>query len=636
MRTLYIEASRSNIPKMKPLQSRLAEPTDLKPVSHTGVRSKKLRQERLMIISKARRKKMSHRSVLRIISIILFALCALTALPAQNPTFLNQGWNQQQRTAFYTTSQGSQMMPMSWFLALEQESGQPFAKDLTRYGFLPSSVNPNGLPVGFTSDPQGGTWVGLTCAACHTNQIEYKGKTMQLDGGPTDADLFTFLAQLGTALQTTLADPAKFGRFAAKVGANDKKAQQELRNELTRFVAYFSTFLNAVTPPNPWGPARADAFGLIFNRATAIDLSDLPVWQWFHALEQNNRAPDAPVSYPYLWGVSRMDKVQWNGVLKNTTCGERLGRNVGEALGAFGRIQLTPSISGYPSTVNTRNQVMLEEKLIKYLKSPQWSGTNLPPIDNANAAAGKALYNKYCVSCHTVIDRNSSSRVTVNLTPLAQIGTDPLMATNVACRTADTGTLAGTRQPPVFGTTLKQTDYALNVAGNAAAGVIVADPPISCILGLAQVDTAQVKQAIGPAVEKQKAAPARKALVQKVPQAFLAATGTGECITSLEQYIGRPLDGIWATAPYLHNGSVPNLDQLLQTSDKRDKTFKGGSRSFDPVHVGFDTTTGSFDFDTTLPGNSNKGHEGKVGKFDYGTNLNDEQRQQLLEYLKTL
>src|SRR5690242_16665021 len=98
-----------------------------------------------------------------------------------------------------------------------------------------------------------------------------------------------------------------------------------------------------------------------------------------------------------------MDKVQWNGVAPNSTCAERLGRNVVEALGAFARIQLSPSVFGYPATVNTSNQVILEETLIKNLKSPQWSdpNSNLPPIDKAKASAGKTLYGTYCASCHT-------------------------------------------------------------------------------------------------------------------------------------------------------------------------------------------------------------------------------------------
>jgi hypothetical protein len=474
--------------------------------------------------------------------------------------------------------------------------------------------------------------VGLTCAACHTNQIEYNGKTWQFDGGPTDADLFTFLAQLGEAVQGTLADSARFGRFATKVGATSPTAQQYLRNELTRFSAYFSTFLNATTPPNPWGPARADAFGLIFNRVSAIDLSDLAVWQWFHSLEQNNRTPNAPVSYPYLWGVSRLSKVQWNGVAKNTDSIARLGRNVVEVLGAFGRINLKPdpvlpSVVGYASTANANNQYMLEETLIKKLKWPQWSDTNLPPIDIAKAAAGKKLYGQYCMSCHAVMNRNGTSTVNVNLTPLAKIGTDPLMATNVACRTADTGVLAGSQQPKFVGPVLKSNDYVLNVAGNAGAGVIVA-------WIRSKVTPAAAKKTTAPGAAPEQKKTAGQAMT--APQIFQTATGTGECITTLEQYIGRPLDGIWASPPYLHNGSVPSLYQLLLPASQRVTSFKVGSRNFDPVNVGFDITTGSFDFDTTLPGNSNKGHEGKVGPIDYGTGITEQQRQQLLEYLKTL
>jgi mono/diheme cytochrome c family protein len=573
--------------------------------------------------SASKEKEMSHRSIFHVISTILFAFGTLSAMQGQGPQFVNQGWTSQERQTFYTTTQGSQMMPMDWFMALEQSNGDPFTKDLTRYGFLPSSVNPNGLPVGFTLDSQAGKWAGLTCAACHTNQIEYNGKMWQLDGGPTDADLFTFVAQLGEAIQGTLADPARFGRFATKVGATTPAAQQALRNELTRFSAYFSTFLNAATPPTPWGPARADAQGLIFNRVSAIDLSDLAVWQWFHAMEKNNRTPNAPVSYPYLWGVSRLDWVQWNGIAANNSCLARLGRNVGEALGAFARVQLTPSSLGYSATVLAGNQVMLEETLIKKLKSPLWSDTNLPPIDSAKKAAGEALYKTHCINCHAAIDRNSGSPVKVNLTPLAQIGTDPLMATNVACRTADTAVLAGTRQPALDLKIPKLTknDYVVNLAQNEVAGIIVSNAlnlPFSCYF-----------KVLPKATATEKTAPSKKALVQKMPPVYRAAKATGECVTKLEQYIGRPLDGIWASPPYLHNGSVPSLYQLLLPASQRVATFKVGSRTFDPANVGFDINSGSFTFDTTIPGNGNQGHE-------YGGTLTETQRQQLLEYLKSL
>ena len=100
-------------------------------------------------------------------------------------------------------------------------------------------------------------------------------------------------------------------------------------------------------------------------------------------------------------------------------------------------------------------------------------------------------------------------------------------------------------------------------------------------------------------------------------------------------YEARVLYGIWATAPYLHNGSVPNLWELLKPAKERISTFKVGSRIFDPKSVGFVTdqtpyTNGVFVTDpSNANGNGNGGHE-------YGTSLTDDERWALIEYLKTL
>jgi RoxA-like, cytochrome c-like len=100
-------------------------------------------------------------------------------------------------------------------------------------------------------------------------------------------------------------------------------------------------------------------------------------------------------------------------------------------------------------------------------------------------------------------------------------------------------------------------------------------------------------------------------------------------------YAAMPLDGIWLRAPYLHNGSVPTLADLLNA--KRPPTFYRGNDVFDPKNVGFasglEEQNGRhfFLFDTAKPGNHNTGHEGKA----YGTELDDNQKRALLEYLKT-
>ncbi|MDA0364422.1 MAG: cytochrome c [Chloroflexi bacterium] len=102
---------------------------------------------------------------------------------------------------------------------------------------------------------------------------------------------------------------------------------------------------------------------------------------------------------------------------------------------------------------------------------------------------------------------------------------------------------------------------------------------------------------------------------------------------STDGYANAPLDGIWARAPYLHNGSVPYLSDLLEPAAERPTAFCRGSDLYDYQRVGFvadgaESECTEFWFDTTLVGNGKEGHE-------YGTNLSADQKRALLEYLKT-
>ena len=102
-------------------------------------------------------------------------------------------------------------------------------------------------------------------------------------------------------------------------------------------------------------------------------------------------------------------------------------------------------------------------------------------------------------------------------------------------------------------------------------------------------------------------------------------------------YANMPLDGLWLRAPYLHNGSVPTLRDLLEPSPRRPKTFYRGYDVYDQAKVGFVSTRDEengrlyFKFDTAVAGNSNSGHEGKP----YGTDLPTGEKEALVEYLKT-
>jgi hypothetical protein len=99
-------------------------------------------------------------------------------------------------------------------------------------------------------------------------------------------------------------------------------------------------------------------------------------------------------------------------------------------------------------------------------------------------------------------------------------------------------------------------------------------------------------------------------------------------------YASQPLDGIWLRAPYLHNGSVRTLRDLLTPPADRPETFIRGCDIYDPADMGFLSLAGADCpraalFDTRLRGNGRGGH-------DYGTQLSPAEKDLLLEYMKTL
>jgi mono/diheme cytochrome c family protein len=104
--------------------------------------------------------------------------------------------------------------------------------------------------------------------------------------------------------------------------------------------------------------------------------------------------------------------------------------------------------------------------------------------------------------------------------------------------------------------------------------------------------------------------------------------------TTTTGYVAAPLDGVWLNGPYLHNGSVPSLTDLLEPVEQRPTRFWRGYDVYDPVKVGFASDgpaakKAGTPIDISQPGNSNAGHT-------YGTALSSDEKRALLEYLKTL
>jgi hypothetical protein len=101
-----------------------------------------------------------------------------------------------------------------------------------------------------------------------------------------------------------------------------------------------------------------------------------------------------------------------------------------------------------------------------------------------------------------------------------------------------------------------------------------------------------------------------------------------EPIRGTGQYWAPSLAGVWARSPYLHNGSVRTMMELLTPSDARAKMFHRGSHLYDSLQMGY-ADDGPYVLNTSTAGNSNAGH-------DFGTDLSDTEKRELIEYLKTL
>ncbi len=198
---------------------------------------------------------------------------------------------------------------------------------------------------------------------------------------------------------------------------------------------------------------------------------------------------------------------------------------------------------------------------------------------------------------------------------LEHVKTDPTEAMNAINAVAPTGVLKGAKMPGGAG------EY----GDHAPVAVMLAD----LVEGILVKNVDATAKAVENAVRN------GNGLKDLPKEGKYPSTINGEesPFASLLAYKARPLNGIWATAPYLHNGAVPTLYDLLLPEEERPQTFTVGRMEFDPVKVGFvhaaDDAQAPFVYDTTLPGNLNTGH-------NFTSKLTEDERWALVEYLKTL
>lgn len=507
---------------------------------------------------------------------------------------LDQNWQDDVRQQMHFSSFGSKLMPYSLFTNLELSDSSELLsspEQMSRLGFiaqLPATNNPSGLPIGFArySDDVVQDWVGLTCAACHTNMVTYNGAKIVVDGGPGVLDFLSFEHIISDALDETLERQVKFDRLVERLKLDSEEDKRVLRLGLEERAEFFNKRISVNHVDVNYGHGRLDAFGRIFNAVTATAMN----------MPENKREPNAPVSIPMLWDAQHLDVVQWNGSAPNINPGP-LVQNATTVLAVYGEIDMERKTLGYSSSIDTVNLGYIQSQYIG-LTSPTWPEDIFGEIDHDKANKGADIYKQQCVSCHELIDRTDKHRkLKATLINIDEIGTDPVMAENFATRKSHTGHLEGKRMGIVAGARFTAEVPTIELVLNATIGTMLYKPLETISAFIAEANS-----------------------VYKAPFEL-----------DRKAYKARSLNGIWATAPFLHNGSVPTLYDLLQKVEQRPITFYVGNTEMEPNKVGFVHSEKEFtsSFDTRLYGNKNSGHL-------FGTDLSETDKWALIEYLKTL
>ena len=524
------------------------------------------------------------------------------------PTVLETGLGAD-RQEFYSLAEGSEVFPRAFADAARQaeparglldrlrritKPEKPFLENLERYGFIPipkTVDNPYGY-IGLTVRKRIGTgleMIGVNCAACHVGQIEHKGRAFRIDGGPNMLDIFSFFGDLADSASRLDID-VLLKELRVSVSSMTREGVQEYIDQLEN--------MKKLNQPENTPPlhGRADAFGT----ARAMFFADF-------------RPLTAPASFPHIWGFEQTAWYHWNANTNSV-----LERNIGQALGLGAGIDLANC-----STTIELSALDRMERLGYKIGPPIWP-EELGPIDRAAAARGRAIYmgeGTYntplrgdCAGCHEsykIIQDGSAMLKDYTLLPLNVVGTDPNEAWNSMPRVLlHSDVCDGNRGP-------------MERKGFGQAHMI--------LLNNVRMEMRVKALSDHSLFNGGRSAPVWRATVlcEDESQKEYKGRTVGDCPV----YPAKPHLGVWATAPYLHNGSVPTLWDMLKPPEERPQKFNVGHREYDPVNVGYVQTSPPDPkypvFDTTVDGNHKTGHP-------FGTALADNEKRDLIEFLKSI
>ena len=458
-----------------------------------------------------------------------------------------------------------------WFRALEGYDGGLIVENLEREGLTSNFVDPAGMPIGFGT--QNG-WVGRNCAACHSAEIHYEGTVMLVPGAPNMLAAGFVRDRLTRALAATAADGDRLAAFQDRVLGPD--ASEAERAALEAEIRHWLDSYWGDTPENMMADFAAQDRAYE-TEGTRPVMGDHP----FEAVRnawmgpQNYFAGGSVVDIPQIWDVEKQASIHHNGNTNSV-----LGRNVISAIATFYAPSVEAVLDADPRKLDKIGKVAVN------LDAPLYPEDVFGPIDREKAARGAELYNQYCLACHA---------------PTLPDGE----VTDLPRFTAEE-------------------------SGTDEAYFDVFETPVLGIAGVASQSYGEAILAVMADFQKKwferyEITPEEAAELE-VPNPYWKFERV---------WISRPMSGIWAAAPYLHNGSVPTMYHLLLPASERPAQFTYFSREYDPVNMGFkwdqslDAAPLLATYDTTVRGRGNQGHE-------YGTSMTDDERYALIEYLKTI
>lgn len=561
---------------------------------------------------------------------------------------------------FYHQPEGSESLPRFLLALAVQPNGRPFLENLERFGLLTdaSPENPDNLPVGVTMTVPRDLarfnvrMMGFNCAACHVGELTGAGQTVRIIGAPARFDIRRFYAELGASLKPLLgttrgvlevvrafyaeltsrhqpddaleARKEMLARAVAErpdangFGASLRRDLERLRQEVHRRpdveLRRFDPLSTAAPPPPPVAPSQRTMRLLGEDAPPAAALS-------VFASPGLRRKAALLGLFGDVHDVLRLlearrlfvDRVNGQGATRYTPPGPGRVDAFMTALNLMfeARAPMDSPVS-YPHLWNTSslpfvhwdnntNSIMERnmgqaiglgavfdaethastllpaeihalELLLPRLQAPRWP---FGALDADQIARGGGLFERHCAGCHAP----PGGQFVVD----EAVGTDPLRLRNFETR--------------VDGMPAYEKLGRLLAAVKAKA------------YATKKISPAQQLEMEG----------------QRTPVVWRAPVG----------YAPRSLAGTWATAPYLHNNSVPTLADLLLLEVGGEKPrpaifiLESGFYDLERGGLRIRRHAGPDAFDTRHPGNSNAGHR-------YGTTLPDADKRALLEYLKSL